>query len=253
MNGAVPWYQSRSVMGAIAAIIMTVATQFHLLPAAVTQDQVLSFLLMAVPMAVALEGRISATKQVVTTPAKAATINAAAEDAFSLSGAISVSNLWRDALDLAHYPHLPALTAPADPAKASPVISTEKPMSSIIVEIEDDVLTFLKSAGKAVETFALSESQKLVAEVKQTYVGTVAMNVIQALESQEMDTAEKFDAVVTAIVPLIQKLIASGGISGAVASVESFAREVAQSAYNDLKADIAKIAGNGTSQAQIAA
>ncbi len=237
MNGAVPWYQSRSVMGAIAAIIMTIATQFHLLPASVTQDQIVSFLLMAIPMAVALEGRLSATKQVVATPGKAAAINGSA------SGSRWAD--WLDSVQVALPTHLSAPPAPADPPKASAVISMENtPMSvsTILVAIETDALDVLKAAGKAFETFIITEGQKLVAEVKQTYVGTVALNVVQALESQTMTGEQKLETVVSAVVPLITKLVASGGISGAIASVESFALEFAQSVYNDFKADVAKIA-----------
>ncbi len=112
---------------------------------------------------------------------------------------------------------------------------------SIFAELEDDAIAILKAAGKAIETFVLSEGQKLVAEVKQTYVGTVALNVISALQSQAMSGDDKLGAVVSAVVPLIQKLISSGGISSAISSVESFALEFCQSVYNDFKAAIAKV------------
>ena len=112
---------------------------------------------------------------------------------------------------------------------------------SIFVELEDDAIEILKSAGKAIEAFVLSEGQKLVAEVKQTYVGTVALNVISALQNHTMSGTDKLGAVVSAVVPLIQKLIATGGITGAITSVESFALEFAQSVYNDFKASIAKL------------
>lgn len=112
---------------------------------------------------------------------------------------------------------------------------------SIFAELEDDAIAILKGAGKAIETFVLSEGQKLVAEVKQTYVGTVTLNIISALENHSMSGADKLGAVVSAIVPLIQKLVATGGVSGAISSVESFALEFAQSVFNDFKASIAKL------------
>lgn len=142
--------------------------------------------------------------------------------------------------------HPLALPAPADPLLAEPAPSKENDMSTvstILIEVETDVLDFLKSAGKELKSFALTETAKLVAEVKATYVGTVAMNLIQVFDSQEMTAAEKFDAVVTTVVPLINKLVASGGVSKAIVSVEDFARELVQSAYNDLKAALAKVAG----------
>ena len=127
MNGAVVWYQSRSVLAAIAAIIIVGMKAFHVLPADLTQDQIVSFLIVAIPIAVSLEGRISATKQVVTTPAKAAAINAAV----ARPKALSFPDLCREALDLIDHPNLLAPPALADPAKASPVISMEKHMSLI--------------------------------------------------------------------------------------------------------------------------
>ena len=51
----------------------------------------------------------------------------------------------------------------------------------------------------------------------------------------------KLANVVTAVTPLIEKFVAAGGISGAIASVESFAIEFAQSVYNDFKADAAAV------------
>ena len=138
---------------------------------------------------------------------------------------------------------IPSVTAEAvaDPAKASPVTSMENTEMKIIAELEDDAVAVLKAAGKIVVPFVLTEGQKLVAEVKQTYVGTVAMNVVSALENQQMDGSEKLATVVAAVVPLITKLVASGGVSGAIASVESFALEFAQSVYNDFKADAAAV------------
>jgi prolipoprotein diacylglyceryltransferase len=77
MDTAKPWYQSTAIMGALAALIMAVATQFHLLPTSITQDQILNFLLIAVPTIVAIGGRATATTLIAPTAAKAAQINAA--------------------------------------------------------------------------------------------------------------------------------------------------------------------------------
>lgn len=77
MNGAVVWYQSRSVWGAIVALIIAAALHFGItLPW--DKDSIINFFLEAVPIVVALEGRLTSTKQIAATPAKAAVINSTA-------------------------------------------------------------------------------------------------------------------------------------------------------------------------------
>lgn len=138
---------------------------------------------------------------------------------------------------------------PIDPLPEVPASTQEQPNMGIIVEIEDDVLSFLRAAGKAVETFALSEGQKLVAAAKETFVGTAVTNIISALESNTMSGAEKMETVVTAAIPLVEKLVASGGIGALVTSVEDFALEFCQSAYNDFKAAAEKALGGDNATA----
>jgi hypothetical protein len=77
MNGAVVWYQSRAVLALIATIVIAGAKLVHLTPSWLTNDAIVDFLFVAIPAGVALEARISATKVVVSTPAKAAAVNAA--------------------------------------------------------------------------------------------------------------------------------------------------------------------------------
>lgn len=106
----------------------------------------------------------------------------------------------------------------------------------IFAELADDVLAVIKAAGKPVETFVMSELQKLVAETKQTTLGTDAFNLISALESSPAPGATKMAAVVAALVPIASDFVAGGGLPGLAVSVENFVREFAQSAYNDFKA-----------------
>ena len=106
----------------------------------------------------------------------------------------------------------------------------------IFAELADDVLAVLKAAGKEIETFVMSEGQKLVASVKQTGLGTTALNIISALESHTATGTEKMEMLIAALVPALNSLEANGGLKGLVTSIEDFAREFAQSAYNDFKA-----------------
>ncbi|HLY90841.1 MAG TPA: hypothetical protein VKQ27_17800 [Acetobacteraceae bacterium] len=156
-------------------------------------------------------------------------------------------------------PHPPAQTAPADPQPAAPVplahedqanilipdnpnVLQETNMTTILAVLEADAIAILKAAGKAVESFFLTETQKFVAQAKQTYLGTLGLNLIQTMESQSLTGEQKMETVVAMLVPAIEKFVASGGLPSLVGSVEDFAREFAQSLFNDFAADVAKIA-----------
>lgn len=72
---AVPWYRSQSVVGIIAAIVLTVAQKFGLL-GEISNDELVQLLLVVLPMLVALYGRLTTTRPVVTlTAGKADAIN----------------------------------------------------------------------------------------------------------------------------------------------------------------------------------
>jgi len=72
---ALPWYASKTVLGIIAAMILTAAQKYGLLTG-VTQDQLVSTAMVIVPLAFALYGRLTTTKPVVTlTGTKARALN----------------------------------------------------------------------------------------------------------------------------------------------------------------------------------
>ncbi len=72
---ALPWYKSHTVVGIIAAILLSVAQKAGFL-GEVTQDQLIQLLIVVLPMIVALWGRITTTRPVVTlTASKARAIN----------------------------------------------------------------------------------------------------------------------------------------------------------------------------------
>jgi hypothetical protein len=122
-------------------------------------------------------------------------------------------------------------------------------MTSIITILADDAIAALKAAGIAVESFVLPEGQKLVAQAKQTTLGTLALNLIQVFENHDLDGAAKMTAVVAALVQAIEKFVAGGGLPGLVTSVEDFALEFGQSVFNDFKADIANVVAPAVAQA----
>ena len=75
MEEAKPWWQSKTILALIAGLILLVGTKFDLLPEGITQDRVVEFLLVAVPIVVGIFTRFTSTKQVTTTAAKAEDIN----------------------------------------------------------------------------------------------------------------------------------------------------------------------------------
>ena len=124
-------------------------------------------------------------------------------------------------------------------------------MSSIFAEIGDDILALIKGAGKTVVPIILSDVQVAVAGAKQAplgslgTVGTLAQSLIQIFEPHTgMTGSQKMAAVVGALIPVVLSVVASGGIGPIEGAVEDFVRELAQSAYNDLQANLAKVAAN---------
>ena len=76
---ALPWYKSKTVVGIIAAIILSIAQKYGLL-GEVTQDQLIQLIIVVGPMLVALWGRITTTRPVVTlTGTRAKVINRSAQ------------------------------------------------------------------------------------------------------------------------------------------------------------------------------
>jgi hypothetical protein len=109
-------------------------------------------------------------------------------------------------------------------------------LKTVLVQVEETALDALKATGTVLEGFVITEGQKLVAEAKQSDLGSTALNLVAALESHNGTGAEKMEMLVAAVVPAIVKFIAVGGLAGLATSVESFALEFGQSVFNDFRA-----------------
>lgn len=59
------WYKSKVILSAIAALIMLALTQFDALPSWVTQDNIVEFALIAIPIIGTILARFGATDRVV--------------------------------------------------------------------------------------------------------------------------------------------------------------------------------------------
>ena len=106
-------------------------------------------------------------------------------------------------------------------------------LKTFIVKAEETALAALKEAGTIIEHFVISEEQALVAKVKASDLGTTAMNLISAFTSHAGSGEEKMSMLIGAVMPALKKVEAVGGLEGLKTSVEDFAREFGQSAYND--------------------
>lgn len=109
-------------------------------------------------------------------------------------------------------------------------------LHTVLVTIEGDALAALRQVGHVIESVVVSETQALVAQVKNGDLGTKAMNIIAELASSADSGEQKMARLIGLVVGDLAALHAAGGIAGLTITVEDFAREFGQSAYNDFKA-----------------
>ncbi|UAK24170.1 Pam3-gp28 family putative phage holin [Sphingomonas nostoxanthinifaciens] len=134
-------------------------------------------------------------------------------------------------------PHLFPPLPPVRPAALapSPDLQSENIMSKLFVGFLNSAqLTALHAAGHAVEQFALSETQKVVATLKATSIGATVTADIKALKDSTLTGAEKFEQVVTNTAPLVLSYVTGGGLASLASDAADVARELVQSLYNDV-------------------
>lgn len=74
---------------------------------------------------------------------------------------------------------------------------------------------------------------KAVAMLKQTHIGTSVLNFISIVDDDDIPGSEKFDKVVSMIMPVIKDFADNGRLDTTADQIEDFARQFVQSAYND--------------------
>lgn len=109
-------------------------------------------------------------------------------------------------------------------------------LKTLLIEIEEEAVEAVEHLGGVIVHFVISEVQKLVAQAKETDLGTRAMNLVSELTSEAISGPEKMAKLVGMLVDDAGAFLAGGGVDGAVVEVENFVREFAQSAYNDFVA-----------------
>ena len=105
--------------------------------------------------------------------------------------------------------------------------------------LSDAAVQHLKDAGHQVETFAVSETTKVIAAAKTTDLGKAATDAIAAVSSHDLSGPQKFEAAVAAFLPTVLHYATQGGFSGVIKDVESFGRQMLQTVFDDTKSSTA--------------
>lgn len=112
----------------------------------------------------------------------------------------------------------------------------------IFAEIEEGAVGVLKAAGHVVETFVITEAQKVVILLKQNEpLVTKTLNLISDLMSSTMSGADKMNKVISDIMDMVQEVMAEGGFSGIIARALQIVRQFAQSVFDDFVAGLVKV------------
>jgi|GEM_PF-2057765 len=97
----------------------------------------------------------------------------------------------------------------------------------------------LRAAAESALNIVPSETAKAVLALKQTEIGGVIANDIEAISSRSMTGAEKFEAVLANTLPLVASFLTGKGLSVALDEIEDIARALVQSVFNDFKSTTA--------------
>ena len=92
-------------------------------------------------------------------------------------------------------------------------------LKTVLVTIETSALAALRHAGHIIEDVVISIGQKLVAEVKQSDLGTRAMNLISELASTDHDGPTKMANLLDQLRDDVNALHAAGGAISGVRSL----------------------------------
>lgn len=113
---------------------------------------------------------------------------------------------------------------------------------TVLAELSDEALAFLKEAGHEVVTFAKNELSKLIVYLRTNEpLVTKALNTISDLESKTMTGPEKMAALVKDIEDDANTFIAEGGPSGIVSRGIADLTAFGETVFADFQADIAKL------------
>jgi hypothetical protein len=82
---------------------------------------------------------------------------------------------------------------------------------------------------------AAPAADRVVAALKQTKLGDAVIDSINAVASKELTGAQKFDAVVAEVSPLVVDYVRAGGTKAAATDVEDLTRALVQSTYTEIK------------------
>lgn len=109
--------------------------------------------------------------------------------------------------------------------------------------------SFLKSIvgskpGKVVANIVLTDAAQAVAALKNTPIGQSVADDIKALSSSTLTGPQKFEQVVESTLPLIQDLLATGGLKKNLKEVEDIGRALVQDVFNSVVSKKADVVGS---------
>lgn len=93
----------------------------------------------------------------------------------------------------------------------------------------------IEALKEGAKDFVVTEADKVVAALKNTHIGAVAIQAVHDLEDKDVPGLQKLESVVADVAPLIMEYAAGGGFSAVLSDAEAIARQLAQSVYDDIK------------------
>lgn len=97
----------------------------------------------------------------------------------------------------------------------------------------------LKAAADTALNIVPSETAKAVLALKQTEIGGMVASNIEAIGSETLTGAEKFEKVLENTLPLVASFLTGKGLEVAIDEIEDIGRALVQSVFNDFKSSTA--------------
>lgn len=97
----------------------------------------------------------------------------------------------------------------------------------------------LKAAADTALNIVPSETAKAVLALKQTEIGGMVASNIEAIGSETLTGAEKFEKVLENTLPLVASFLTGKGLEVAIDEIEDVGRALVQSVFNDFKSSTA--------------
>lgn len=112
-------------------------------------------------------------------------------------------------------------------------------IATVLADIEDEAKIWETKAVTFLKGVAITETQKAVALLKQTSVGTAVANLVSSFQYSTLAGADKLTHVLAAADGVYTAFVAAGGLSGLLTVGVSVLRQLIQSVFDDFAAALA--------------